>query len=86
MVFFASWKGVVGYVQGGVLYSSFLPRQRKNYITSVHAMISVARGIAGEGCMYCSPLAWQAFQGHQDTAIVKAVAAVWQERSSSKVF
>lgn len=72
-------------VQGGVFYSSFLPGQRKNYIPSVHAMISVTGRIQGESCIYCSPLAWQAFQGHQDAAIVKAVAAVWQERNSSKI-
>lgn len=30
--------------------------------------------------MYCSPLAWQAFEGYQDAAIVKAVADIWMAR------
>lgn len=70
----------------GFFYSSFLPKQRKTHIFSVHAMISVIGRIQGEGCMYCSPLARQAFHGHQDAAIVKVVTAIaWQESSSTKV-
>lgn len=82
MGLFASWKGVVCNVPGGlrIFYGSFLLR-----IPCLQYMpwYQWQEGYLVEVVFFF--LAWQVSQGLWEALIVKAVAAIWQERSSSKV-